>query len=288
MRAIILCACAALWLSAVGCSWWGRRPAGADAANASANTNANTNASAAATHDAAAPPAPAGEELPPLPPGSDARAHFERGVHEYRQDRDEAAAQSFQEAVRLDPGFAEAHYRLGLALSATGRDEEAEKAFGEAAEAFEKLVKKDAKDVTAQFFLGLSYGKLGEYEKAVKAFKEAVKDAPDDDDDLYYELGLAQYKLAEYAESVRALEKALAINPDNFPAAELLERAKSGRERREAFIKRQEQLRKQQGRGNSNANPNANANSANRNAAPAPTAPPGDARPRRVEPPNPN
>jgi hypothetical protein len=82
---------------------------------------------------------------------------------------------------------------------------------------------------------------------------------------------------------VRALDQALAINPDNFPASDLLERARAGRERREAFLKRQEQMRKQQGQ-HSNHNSNQNSGGTNRNAPPAPT--PGDQRPRRVEPPN--
>ena len=265
MRAITLCACAALALSQAGCNW--RRQADENAGDAAASA---TPAAAETSPDEA-----------PLPPGSDARAYFERGLQNYRRDRDAAAVESFAEAVRLDPDFAEAHYRLGLALSATGRDEEAEKAFRDAVEVYEKRVRKDGEDSDAQFFLGLSYAKLGEYEKAVKAVKESIRHAPEEDDDRFYELGLAHYRLAQYAESVRALEKSLEINPDNYPASDLLERARAGRERRETFLKRQEELRKKEQRGNANANLNANA--VNRNAAPTPA--PGDVRPRRAEPP---
>ncbi|HEX8685152.1 MAG TPA: hypothetical protein VF654_01585, partial [Pyrinomonadaceae bacterium] len=68
----------------------------------------------------------------------------------------------------------------------------------------------------------------------------------------------AHYKIAQYDESVRALNKTLEINPDHFPAQELLEQARNGAKRLEEFRKRQEQLlRKQQG-GNSNAK-NSNA-----------------------------
>lgn len=269
MRAITLCACAALALSQAGCFW--RRQAGAE--------------NAGGAPPAASPAAPADPNAPPpLPAGSDARAYFERGLEDYRANRDAAAVEAFREATRLDPDFAEAHYRLGLALSATGKDDEAEAAFKEAVKVFEKVVDKDDENSEALLFLGLSHSKLGDYDKAVKAFKASIKHAPEEDDDRFYELGLAQYKLAEYADSVRSLEKALAINPDNFPAVDLLERAKSGRERREAFLKRQEELRKKQGQPtNLNANVNANAGGPNRNAPPAPT--PADERPRRVEPP---
>jgi tetratricopeptide (TPR) repeat protein len=272
MRVITLCACAALALCQAGCFW--RRQA-----------EANANEAQPAASPSASPNVAGDPGLPSLPPGSDARAYFDRGLEDYRANRDPAAVEAFREAVRLDPDFAEAHYRLGLALAATGQDEEAEQAFQGAVKVYEKLVKEDDENSDSLLFLGLSYSKLGEYEKAVKAFKESIRHAPEEDDDRFYELGLAQYKLAAYAESVRSLEKALALNPDNFPALDLLERAKSGRERREAFLKRQEQMRKQQGQNaNANANTNANTGAANRNAPPAPT--PGDQRPRRVEPPN--
>jgi DNA-binding protein H-NS len=69
---------------------------------------------------------------------------------------------------------------------------------------------------------------------------------------------------------VRALNKALEVNPDNYPAQDLLEQARAGAERIEDFRKHQEQLRKQ-GQKNSNAN-NSNANSGANSNAPRPPA----------------
>jgi tetratricopeptide (TPR) repeat protein len=219
------------------------------------------------------------QDAPPQAPiNGDARALFERGVEAYRHDRDREAVEVFRQAVELDPDFAEAHYRLGLALHAAGQpEEEAEKAYEEAVKAYEKMTKRDEKDAEAFYFLGLCYEKLGRYDDAVKALKVAVKNSAVENDDKYFELAFAQYKLAQYDESVRALNKALEINPDNFPAQELLEQAKSGVARVEEFRKRQEQLRKQpntnSGNSNGNSNSGANTNSgarANRNAGVAP------------------
>jgi tetratricopeptide (TPR) repeat protein len=210
-----------------------------------------------------------------LPEGSDARAYFEHGLEAYRQNRDEVAVAAFRKAAEMDPEMAEAHYRLGLALSALGRDEEADESFQIAVEAYEKLLKEDPKNSEAQYLLGLTYGKLGKYEEAVKALKDSVKNSPEEDDDKYYELGLAHYKLAQYKESMTALNKALEINPDYFPATDALERARSGFERREAFLKRQEQLRKQQEqRGRPGANANSNSNGGVTTQPSAPTAAP--------------
>jgi tetratricopeptide (TPR) repeat protein len=200
---------------------------------------------------------------PQAPVNADARALFDRGVDAYRHDRDEEAVEVFKQAVQLDPDFAEAHYRLGLALHAAGQGEEADKAYAEAVKAYEKMTKRDEKDSDAFYFLGLCYEKLDKYDDAVKALKEAVKNSPVENDDKYFELALAQYKLAQYDDSVRALNKALEINPDNFPAQELLEQAKSGAARVEEFRKRQEQLRKQQTGNAGNSNGNSNGNNSN-------------------------
>ncbi|HEV2864121.1 MAG TPA: tetratricopeptide repeat protein [Pyrinomonadaceae bacterium] len=232
-----------------------------------ASTDANAAAAATTpTPEAAATPEPEREF------SGDARALFERGVEAYKNDRDEEAVESLKEAVRLEPDFAQAHFELGRAYRATGHNDEADKAFEDAAKAFEKTTKKDPKNSDAQFYLGLSLSRLGKYDEAVKAFKEAVKHAPEEDDDKYYELAFAHYKIAQYKESIEACKKALEINPDYFQAADLMEKAKPGLERVEAFRKRQEELLKKQQKGTRNANSNSNSNgSTNANSRPAPT-----------------
>src|ERR1043166_1637404 len=108
-----LTALLALLLLHAGCS---RRRAGQ---NGNADNGAQPNASPA--------------------PDADARSLFERGVGEYRHDRDDEAAADLQKAVELDPDFPEAHYRLGLALHATGQKDEADKAFADPAKAYQTL-----------------------------------------------------------------------------------------------------------------------------------------------------
>ena len=211
------------------------------------------------------------------PPSGDARALYDRGMDAYRHDRDEEAVDAFKQAVQLDPDFAEAHYRLGLALNAAGQSEESDKAFEQAVKAYEKLTKKDSKDASAFYFMGLSYEKLGKYEEAVRVLKEAVHNSPDEDDDKYYELAFAHFKIAQYDESIRALNKALEINPDNYPAADLLTKAKDGASRISEIRKHQEELRKKGSNANGNMNGNANKGAisnggtgANRNSATSP------------------
>ena len=209
------------------------------------------------------------------PPDGDARAHFDRGMDAYRGNRDEEAVEAFRRATELDPDFAEAHYRLGLALNAAGQSKEADKSFEAALKVYEKMTKRDPKDARTYYFMGLCYENLGKYEDAVKVLKDSVRHSPVEDDDKYYELALAHFKLAQYDDSVKSLNKALEIKPDNYPAADLLVKAKDGAARVSEIRKHQEALRKKSGNGstNSNAKGGANSNSnrgANRNGATSP------------------
>jgi tetratricopeptide (TPR) repeat protein len=208
-------------------------------------------------------------------PSADARQLFERGVAAYKEDRDEEAIAALKQVVEIDPDFAEAHYRLGLAYNATRQREEADKAFEGGVKAYEKITKREPKNSDAYYFLGLCYEQLGKYDEAVRALKEAVKNSPTESDDKYYELASAHFKIAQYDEAVRALNKTLEINPDNFPAQELLEQARNGAQRVEEFRKRQEQLlRKQQNSNANNSNSGANANAAPRGNTNSATSPP--------------
>ncbi|MBV9925359.1 MAG: tetratricopeptide repeat protein [Acidobacteria bacterium] len=215
----------------------------------------NANANGGAT--------PAGGEQSSSEPSGDARALYEEGLAAYKADRDQEAVEKLKRAVELSPDFPEANYRLGLAYNATKQREEADKAFEGAVKAYEKVTKREPKNSDAYYFLGLSYEQLGKYDEAVKALKEAVKNSPEENDDKYFELANAHFKIAQYDEAVRALNKVLEINPDNYPAQELLEQARNGAQRVSEFRKHQEELLKRK-----NTNSNANNSKSNANAGP--------------------
>ena len=176
----------------------------------------------------------------------DAEGFFRKGVEAYKKNRDAEAVEAFKEAVRLDPNFAEAHYRLGLAYNATDRKDEAKKAYEAAVKAYKRLLQSKPKDAEAHYNLGLVYGKLFKPEEAVKELKQATR-LNEDDYNMQYELGLVYTKLAQYKEAVSAFNRALEISPDDYRATEALERARSGLQRREAFLKQQEKETKRGG-----------------------------------------
>lgn len=216
----------------------------ADSRRAAADNNTTPPANSSAS-PAVAAASPAGVEVSgandsaDLPEANDAEGFLRRGVEAYKKNRDAEAVAAFEQAVRLEPDLAEAHYRLGLAYAVTGRKDEAKKSYETAVKAYKKTLQRDSKNERAHYHLGLVYGKLFKPDEAVKELKEAAR-LNSDDYNIYYELGLAHTKLAQYKEAVDALNKALELNPDDFRATDLLEKAQAGKQRRDAFLKQQE------------------------------------------------
>jgi tetratricopeptide (TPR) repeat protein len=176
---------------------------------------------------------------------SEAQRYFDEGTVAYKANRDQEAVEAFQQAVRVQPDYPEAHLKLGLAFAALGQDDAADKEYQTAVAQYKNFTRRNPKDADAHFHLGLAHTKLGKHDEAVKAYREAVRLQPDDGD-KQYELGLAHTKLAQYKEAVAALNKAIEIDPDNFRATDALERAQAGLGRREAFLKQQEKALKGQ------------------------------------------
>ena len=83
-----------------------------------------------------------------------------------------AAVNANQEAIARNPRYALAQLRLGEALFALGRDEEALRAYRQA----QTLAPNDA---NVNYRLGLVYFKLKQRDKAANAFNEVVRLAPD-------------------------------------------------------------------------------------------------------------
>jgi tetratricopeptide (TPR) repeat protein len=178
---------------------------------------------------------------------SKARSYLDRGKEFYRNDEDEKALEAFQEAVKLDPQSAEAHFRLGLAYNALNQEHEAEEAFKKAVEAYKQYfsVEENEQDFEAHYNLAQAYAGLHLYSEAVREYRKAVK-LKEDDADVYYDLGLALTRLAQYDDAAGAFEKSLEIDPSNYRAEDALEEAREGVKRIRAGKKHQEDLLKKQ------------------------------------------
>jgi tetratricopeptide (TPR) repeat protein len=187
----------------------------------------------------------------------EARGYLEKGRGYYRDDEDTRAAEAFQQALKLDPGLPEAHFRLGLAYDALGKEQEAEAEYKKAVEAYKKFLSIDGnnEDPEAHYNLGQTYAGLHLYSEAVKEYRQATRLKPDDAA-IQYDLGLALMKLAQYDDASRAFSKSLELDPDNYRAEDELaeaqegvKRIRTGKKHQEDLLKKKkdEELKKQEG-----------------------------------------
>jgi tetratricopeptide (TPR) repeat protein len=176
---------------------------------------------------------------------SQARTFLDSGKELYRSDQDTKAAEAFQQAVKLDPDLAEAHFRLGLAYDALNKQQEAEGEYKKAVETYKKYLTENPKDAEGHYNLAQTYAGLHLYSEAVREYRQATK-LKTDDADIYYDLGTALTKLAQYDEAASAFSKSLEIDPENYRAQDALDEAREGVKRIVAGKKHQEELLKKQ------------------------------------------
>ena len=201
---------------------------------------------------------------------SQARVYLDQGKELYHTDQDEKAVEAYQQAIKLDPDLAEAHFRLGLAFSAVGKEQEAEEAYKKAVEKYKKYLAKNGKDAEAHYNLGQTYAGLHLYSEAVREYRQATQ-LNSDDADMYYDLGTALTKLAQYDEAAAAFSRSLEIDPENYRAEDALEEAREGVKRIRAGKKHQESILKKQRKAGDLKN--VNSDSPQSNTAPGSSKP---------------
>jgi tetratricopeptide (TPR) repeat protein len=110
--------------------------------------------------------------LPRQQPPSSGQALLEQGEKFYKAGDYEKAAETFKQAIRLKPDFAEAHACLGAVYLVLGRNQEAVDHLKQAI-----LLKPDLAE--AHTDLGAVYYGLGRYQKAIEPLKQAIRLKPD-------------------------------------------------------------------------------------------------------------
>ena len=176
---------------------------------------------------------------------SQAKVLLEQGKQLYRDDEDAKAVEAFQQAVKIDPDLAEAHFRLALGYETLGKQEEAEAEYKKAVDAYKKHLDESPDDAEAHYNLGQTYANLGNYSEAIREYRQATK-LKSDDPDVYYDLGIAHTKLAQYDAAAAAFSKSLEIDPEYYRAEDALAEAKEGIKRIRAGKRHQENLLKKQ------------------------------------------
>lgn len=217
---------------------------------------------------------------------TDPAAALAEGDRLFDDNQTDMAIQAYQQAIKLNPDMAEAHFKLGIAYALVEMQMEQEgkvantidskgktrsqRSFEKAVEAYKKWLNANPDDDNAHYNLARTYNKLNKDEEAEKEFRQAVKLKPDDSE-YQTELGLILIKLAQYREAIPPLKKAVELDPGNERAASLLEDAEAGRQRIDYVSKDNNSNRSGS---NSNSAANANANSASNTSTNSALKPP--------------
>lgn len=140
-----------------------------------------------------------------------AQALFE-GTLLFLNKRYDAAARSFERAVKLKPDATELYYNLGNLYNAMGQ-------YKLAIPYFEKLLKDNPLDKEALFSIGFSYFSLNEFQRSAEMFERYLALDPADEDAhgflgaSYYALGREDEAMEEFKKSGQQAEEASQAAP---------------------------------------------------------------------------
>ena len=142
-------------------------------------------------------------------PGRAANAteYVKRGIRFAQLGEPDKAIAEFEAALRLEPGFADAHSNLGVIYHQKGWTE---RAIAE----FETAIELRGPFPEALYNLGRAYESQGMVEEAVAAYEEAVALRPDNWE-AYGNLGLLFARTGRREQAIAMLEKVLEIKPGN-------------------------------------------------------------------------
>jgi tetratricopeptide (TPR) repeat protein len=136
------------------------------------------------------------------------------------------AVSAYRDALRIDPGFADAHFRMGEALGRRGQWREASEAFAEAA-------RLRPKSLEAQGNLVLALGRAGLWDALVEELRRLAQLRPHEAE-LFMLLGAVLPRLGRHDEAIRAFRWAVrlraALPAKRFVLGEALLGAKGWRE----------------------------------------------------------
>jgi tetratricopeptide (TPR) repeat protein len=141
-------------------------------------------------------------------------AHYNLGNLYVQQGRLDLAQRHFEEALRLLPNYADAHSNYGQLLAERGD-------LAAGIEHFHKAIALNPSVARAHLNLAVALAKIGRMEEAVAPLQRAIALSPEAAEPLYY-LGSVLAAQNRYAEAEAAFNQALRFRPDFAPAHQSL------------------------------------------------------------------
>jgi protein O-GlcNAc transferase len=139
-----------------------------------------------------------------------AEAHYNLGNVRKKQGKLQAASDSYQQALKIQPEIAEAHNNLGTVFQKQGKLEAA-------VQSYQQALKIKPEYAQAHYNLGNLFLKQGKLDEALKSYDQALKIKPDYPQ-AYDNLGNIFLQKGKLEAAVESYQQALKIKP-NFPSA---------------------------------------------------------------------
>jgi tetratricopeptide (TPR) repeat protein len=145
----------------------------------------------------------------PINPINTAQGAFDEGLRQYKAHALTKAAAALTQAVKLAPGWAEAHYSLAIVLNELDR-------WAEAVAEFQRALDANPDEhirLLAIYNQGNAQLDLGQYDKALAAFQQTTQLAPEQPTP-HYNMGLAYLGLKQDVQAIEEFEAAIRLKPD--------------------------------------------------------------------------
>ena len=131
--------------------------------------------------------------------------HYQEGMAHSRNGKHSLAERAFKKAIKINPGYADAHNDLGNLYLGMGR-------FKESFNAYRKALNFAQDHPVVLNNIGNVLMQQGEYDKAQKWLNQAVEQDPDNAT-IRCSLGNALRGLGKHADAVTAYRRAIELNP---------------------------------------------------------------------------
>jgi tetratricopeptide (TPR) repeat protein len=176
---------------------------------------------------------------PPNQSSDSAQTFFNRGVEYERAQNYQAALEAYQQAIRLNPNYAEAYFRIGTIVTLQGdaaqNASDKTRAYTLAAQFYQRAAQANRSYAEAYVGLGNAYLNLRQFANAMAACRQALNLNPKN----FYAnaiLGVASYQMGNFPEAINALSAAVQLKPDYVPGYLTLSVAYSRQARYEEAI----------------------------------------------------